>query len=33
MGGTAEMGGRTAHEDVWGDGTVNEEERGSAHDM
>jgi hypothetical protein len=31
--GLAEMGGRTNHKDVWGDGMINEEERGSAHDM
>jgi len=31
--GSARMGGRTAHDDSWGDGMINEEERGSAHDM
>lgn len=31
--GTAEMGGRTGDRDTWGDGMINEEERGSAHDM
>ena len=31
--GTARMGGRTTHKDSWGDGMINEEERGSAHDM
>ena len=31
--GTAEMGGRTTEKDAWGDGMINEEERGSAHDM
>ena len=32
-GGSADIGARTAREDAWGDGMVNEEERGSAHDM
>ncbi|MFD0519776.1 SRPBCC family protein [Paractinoplanes durhamensis] len=32
-GGTARMGGRTTHKDAWGDGMINEEDRGSAHDM
>ncbi|HEX5203364.1 SRPBCC family protein [Paractinoplanes rhizophilus] len=27
--GTAPMGGRTTHRDTWGDGMINEEERGS----
>jgi hypothetical protein len=31
--GQAEMGGRTGGKDAWGDGMINEEERGSAHDM
>jgi hypothetical protein len=31
--GAARMGGRTSARDSWGDGMVNEEERGSAHDM
>jgi hypothetical protein len=31
--GMAEMGGRPAGKDAWGDGMINEEERGSAHDM
>jgi hypothetical protein len=31
--GTARMGGRPTHKDVWGDGMINEEDRGSAHDM
>jgi polyketide cyclase/dehydrase/lipid transport protein len=31
--GTARMGGRTPHKDAWGDGMINEEDRGSAHDM
>ncbi|GLY95422.1 SRPBCC family protein [Actinoplanes sp. NBRC 103695] len=30
--GTAEMGGRTQAKDVWGDGMINEEDRGSSHD-
>jgi carbon monoxide dehydrogenase subunit G len=30
--GTAPMGGRTARNDGWGDGMINEEDRGSAHD-
>jgi carbon monoxide dehydrogenase subunit G len=30
--GSAPMGGRTPTEDVWGDGMINEEDRGSAHD-
>lgn len=32
-GGTARMGGRTTRQDAWGDGMINEEDRGSAHDM
>ena len=28
--GTAPMGGRTTHKDAWGDGMINEEDRGSA---
>ena len=32
-GGTARMGGRTTSKDAWGDGMINEEDRGSAHDM
>jgi hypothetical protein len=31
--GSAPMGGRPTHKDAWGDGMINEEERGSAHDM
>jgi len=31
--GTAPMGGRTNRKDAWGDGMINEEDRGSAHDM
>jgi len=31
--GSAPMGGRTNQKDAWGDGMINEEERGSAHDM
>jgi len=31
--GTAPMGGRTNQKDTWGDGMINEEDRGSAHDM
>jgi hypothetical protein len=31
--GSARMGGRTTRRDSWGDGMINEEERGSAHDM
>jgi hypothetical protein len=31
--GTAQMGGRTTHKDTWGDGMINEEDRGSAHDL
>jgi hypothetical protein len=31
--GAARMGGRTPRRDAWGDGMINEEERGSAHDM
>jgi hypothetical protein len=31
--GTARMGGRTTRKDAWGDGMINEEDRGSAHDM
>ena len=30
--GTAPMGGHTAAKDLWGDGMLNEEDRGSAHD-
>lgn len=30
--GSAPMGGRTPAKDRWGDGMINEEERGSAHD-
>ena len=30
--GTARMGGRTTRKDAWGDGMINEEDRGSAHD-
>jgi ribosome-associated toxin RatA of RatAB toxin-antitoxin module len=30
--GSAPMGGRTPAKDVWGDGMINEEDRGSAHD-
>lgn len=30
--GTAEMGGHTQAKDAWGDGMINEEDRGSAHD-
>jgi hypothetical protein len=30
--GTAAMGGRTTHKDAWGDGMINEEDRGSAYD-
>jgi uncharacterized membrane protein len=30
--GTAAMGGRTEARDGWGDGMINEEDRGSAHD-
>jgi hypothetical protein len=32
-GGAARLGGRSAHQDSWGDGMISEEERGSAHDM
>ena len=32
-GGAARMGGRTTAKDAWGDGMINEEDRGSAHDM
>ncbi|WP_240669739.1 SRPBCC family protein [Actinoplanes solisilvae] len=32
-GGAAAMGGRTTKKDIWGDGMINEEDRGSAHDM
>jgi len=32
-GGSAPMGGRTNQKDTWGDGMINEEDRGSAHDM
>jgi hypothetical protein len=31
--GAASMGGRTDPADTWGDGMINEEDRGSAHDM
>jgi hypothetical protein len=31
--GSAPMGGRTNTKDVWGDGMINEEDRGSAHDF
>ncbi len=31
--GTAQMGGRTTAKDAWGDGMINEEDRGSAHDL
>jgi carbon monoxide dehydrogenase subunit G len=31
--GSAPMGGRTNPKDVWGDGMINEEDRGSAHDL
>jgi hypothetical protein len=31
--GSAPMGGRTTHKDTWGDGMINEEDRGSAHDL
>jgi carbon monoxide dehydrogenase subunit G len=31
--GSAPMGGRTNTKDVWGDGMINEEDRGSAHDL
>lgn len=31
--GSAPMGGRSNPKDVWGDGMINEEDRGSAHDM
>jgi hypothetical protein len=31
--GSAPMGGRTNRKDVWGDGMINEEDRGSAHDL
>jgi Polyketide cyclase / dehydrase and lipid transport len=30
--GIAPMGGRTTKKDAWGDGMINEEDRGSAHD-
>jgi len=33
MGGAAQLSGRTVHKDNWGDGMINEEDRGSAHDM
>jgi len=32
-GASAEMGGRTTARDAWGDGMINEEDRGSAHDF
>ena len=31
--GSAAMGGRNSAKDAWGDGMINEEDRGSAHDM
>ncbi|MGX6607798.1 SRPBCC family protein [Micromonosporaceae bacterium Da 78-11] len=31
--GRAPMGGRTTRKDAWGDGMINEEDRGSAHDL
>ncbi|MFG1989488.1 SRPBCC family protein [Actinoplanes sp. NPDC048988] len=31
--GTAPMGGRTPQKDAWGDGMINEEDRGSAQDL
>jgi len=31
--GSAPMGGRTTKNDAWGDGMINEEDRGSAHDF
>ena len=31
--GTARMGGRSTPKDTWGDGMINEEDRGSAYDM
>jgi hypothetical protein len=31
--GSAPMGGRRPHKDAWGDGMINEEDRGSAHDF
>jgi ribosome-associated toxin RatA of RatAB toxin-antitoxin module len=31
--GSARMGGRTTSKDTWGDGMINEEDRGSAHDL
>jgi len=33
MGGRAQTGRRAPHKDAWGDGMINEEDRGSAHDM
>jgi hypothetical protein len=30
VGGSARMGGRTTHKDAWGDGMINEEDRGSS---
>jgi ribosome-associated toxin RatA of RatAB toxin-antitoxin module len=33
VGGTAAMGGRTTRKDTWGDGMINEEDRGSAYDL
>jgi ribosome-associated toxin RatA of RatAB toxin-antitoxin module len=33
VGGSAAMGGRTTSHDLWGDGMINEEDRGSAHDL
>ncbi|MBU2663085.1 SRPBCC family protein [Actinoplanes bogorensis] len=32
IGASARMGGRTNRKDTWGDGMINEEDRGSAHD-
>ncbi|MCO8272586.1 SRPBCC family protein [Actinoplanes sp. TRM 88003] len=32
-GASAKMGGRTTGRDAWGDGMINEEDRGSAHDL
>jgi ribosome-associated toxin RatA of RatAB toxin-antitoxin module len=32
-GASARMGGRTTGRDAWGDGMINEEDRGSAHDL
>jgi carbon monoxide dehydrogenase subunit G len=33
MGGRTTRGGRVTPRDIWGDGMINEEDRGSAHDM